>query len=76
VAHLISGTVSLPGGSSTVVAPAGSAVADALSALTNLGYPEGVARNVLAKVKKQLGEEEFNSQKVEVLIREALRALA
>lgn len=76
VAHLISGTVSPQGGSTAVVAVAGSAVADAISALTNLGYPDAVARGVLGKVKKQLGEEEFNTQKVEVLIREALRALA
>ncbi len=76
VAHLITGTVSLKGGSPGVVAVAGSAVADAISALTNLGYADAVARGALGKVKKQLGEEEFNTQKVEDLIREALRALA
>jgi holliday junction DNA helicase RuvA len=76
VTHLISGTVSIQGGSSAVVAVAGSAAADAISALMNLGYPDGVARGALGKVKKQLGEEDFNTQKVEVLIREALRALA
>ncbi len=76
VAHLISGSVPLPGGSSMVSAVAGSAAADAISALTNLGYPDGVARTALGKVKKQLGEETFAIQKVETLIREALRALA
>lgn len=76
VSHLVSGTVSVPGGSSRVIAVEGSAAADAISALVNLGYQDNVARDALGKVKKQLGEENFNSQKVEVLIREALRALA
>ncbi len=76
VAHLISGTVPLQGASSMVSVVAGSAAADAISALTNLGYPDGIARSALGKVKKQLGEEAFTTQKVEVLIREALRALA
>jgi len=76
VSHLVSGTVTVQDGSSGMVAVEGSVVADALSALMNLGYPDGVARGALGKVKKQLGEEEFHIQKVEVLIREALRALA
>lgn len=76
VSHLVSGTISSQGGGSTVVAVEGSAAADAISALMNLGYADGVARAALAKVKKQLGEEDFSTQKVEVLIREALRALA
>ncbi|TKB25300.1 Holliday junction branch migration protein RuvA [Desulfopila sp. IMCC35006] len=76
VAHLISGSVPLAGGGSMVSAVAGSAAADAISALMNLGYPDSVARGALGKVKKQLGEEAFATQKVEVLIREALRALA
>jgi Holliday junction DNA helicase RuvA len=76
VTHLSSGTVSVRGGSSMVVAVEGSAAADAISALVNLGYPDSVARGALGKVKKQLGEEDFTTQKVEVLIREALRALA
>ncbi len=76
VAHLVSGTVPLQGGGTMVVAAAGSAAADAISALVNLGYPDGVARGALGKVKKQLGEEVFATEKVEVLIREALRALA
>ncbi len=76
VAHLITGNLSLPGGGSMVSAVAGSAAADAISALMNLGYPDGVARTALGKVKKQLGEEVFATQKVETLIREALRVLA
>ena len=76
VAHLVIGTVSPQDDSVGVVAAEGSAAADTISALTNLGYADGVARAALGKVKKQLGEEEFNAQKVEVLIREALRALA
>ena len=76
VAHLTSGTIPRRGDSSMIAAVAGSAVADAISALVNLGYQDGVARGALGKVKKQLGDEEFTTQKVEVLIREALRALA
>ncbi len=76
VAHLVSGTVSLHDGSSPVAAVEGAVAADVVSALVNLGYADSVAREALRKVKKQLGEENFNSQKVEGLIREALRALA
>lgn len=76
VSHLVTGPVPVHGGSSRVVAVEGSAAADAISALVNLGYQDSVARDALGKVKKQLGDENFNTQKVEVLIREALRALA
>jgi Holliday junction DNA helicase RuvA len=51
-------------------------VADAISALTNLGYGDSHARSALAAVKKRLGEESFAALKVEELIREALRTLA
>ncbi len=44
-----------------IAAAAGSAAADAISALVNLGYPDGVARGALGKVKKQLGEEVFST---------------
>lgn len=54
----------------------GGVVADALSALTNLGYPETTGRSSIAKVKKRLGDEEFGQLRVEDLIREALRSLA
>ena len=59
-----------------VVPAAGTAAADAFSALTNLGYPEAVARGALGVVKKRLGDEAYGELKVEVLIREALRTLA
>ena len=54
----------------------GGVVADALSALTNLGYPESIGRSILARVKKRCGDEEFMKLRVEDLIREALRSLA
>jgi Holliday junction DNA helicase RuvA len=76
VAHLSVGSVPVQGGQAGIIPTQGSVAADALSALMNLGYPDGVAKGALGTVKKQLGEEEFNNLKVEVLIREALRALA
>ena len=66
----------MPHGEREMVAAAGSVVADALSALTNLGYPDAVARGALGTVKKQLGEEAFAQLRIEILIREALRTLA
>ena len=76
VAHLSSGT--LAGGSQgvEVIVAAGSVAADALSALTNLGYPDAVARKALETVKKQQGDELFAQMRLEILIREALRTLA
>lgn len=79
VAYLTQGAISLPAGERQMVAAAaaaGSVVADALSALTNLGYPEPVARGALGTVKKQLGDEAFAGLRVEILIREALKTLA
>ncbi|MFT5699698.1 MAG: Holliday junction DNA helicase RuvA [Desulforhopalus sp.] len=55
---------------------AGSELADAVSALSNLGYPDSVAQSALAAVKKQVGDEEFAGLKVEDLIRLTLRSLA
>lgn len=52
------------------------ALLDALSALVNLGYSDSVAREALANVKKQHGDEIFTAMKVEKLIREGLRTLA
>lgn len=69
--HTSGGPVGVSGGIG-----AGSAVSDALSALTNLGYPDPAARQALAKVKKQLGDEAFVSLGVEDLLRETLRSLA
>ena len=62
----------------SVVAALGNsaALSDALSALVNLGYPEPVARETLARVKKQFGDEVFTAMRIEELIREGLRALA
>ncbi|MGW8195329.1 MAG: Holliday junction branch migration protein RuvA [Desulforhopalus sp.] len=76
VTHLSPGAVAVSSGRDDMAAAAGSAAADALSALINLGYPGAVARGALGSVKKRLGEEEFNNLKVELLIREALRTLA
>ncbi len=76
VAHLSFGSVPVQIGSPGMMPRQGSVAADALSALMNLGYADGVAKGALGTVKKQLGEEDFNSLKVEALIREALRALA
>ena len=53
-----------------------STVVDALSALSNLGYSDPIARNALNLVKQQVGEEPFLQLRVEEMIREALKALA
>ena len=53
-----------------------SAVLDALSALSNLGYSDPVSREALAVVKKQVGDEIFYELSVEELLRACLRALA
>jgi Holliday junction resolvasome RuvABC DNA-binding subunit len=55
---------------------AGSIVSDVLSALTNLGYPEAVARRALETVRKQQGEEGLAQLGFDLLVREALRSLA
>jgi Holliday junction DNA helicase RuvA len=54
----------------------GSAVADTLSALVNLGYPDPVARQALTAVKKRVGDASFVAMRIEELIRETLRTLA
>lgn len=54
----------------------GGAVADTLSALVNLGYPDPVARQALTAVKNRVGIAFFNAMPVEELIRETLRTLA
>jgi len=73
-------SVALPvvsGGSEKMVAsPAGSVFSDALSALTNLGYSDPVAREALAQVKQQLQEGDVTDISVELLIREGLKVLA
>jgi len=59
-----------------VTMAASGAVADTLSALVNLGYPDPVARQALTAVKKRVGETVFSAMRVEELIRETLRTLA
>jgi Holliday junction DNA helicase RuvA len=54
----------------------GGAVADTLSVLVNLGYPDPVARQALTAVKKRVGDAPFAAMAVEELIRETLRTLA
>jgi len=76
VAHLSSGMSAMSSQGMEVIVVAGSVAADALSALTNLGYPDAVARKALETVKKQQGEEVFAQMRIEILIREALRTLA
>ncbi len=58
------------------VPAAGSVTADALSALTNLGYPDPVARQALAAVKKRMGPEAFAQMSLEEMLKEGLRTLA
>ena len=76
VAHLSSGMSAMSSQGMEVIVAAGSVAADALSALTNLGYPDAVARKALEAVKQQQGEEVFAQMRIEILIREALRTLA
>jgi len=53
-----------------------SAVADVLSALTNLGYSDPVSRRALTAVKRRLGDDSFSQLSVEELLRECLRSMA
>lgn len=75
VGHLSFDAVPVSGDIHPVIPVAGSNIADALSALTNLGYSDPVARESLASVKKHMGQDRFNELSVEDLIRESLRAL-
>ena len=76
VGHLAHGTVGAAGSTGTLPVTAGSELADAVSALSNLGYPDSVAQSALTAVKKQVGDEVFAGLKVEDLIRLTLRSLA
>ena len=76
VGNLQSATSEVLQPTATAAISGGNAVMDALSALVNLGYPDPVARETLAKVKQQLGDTAFTEMKVEELIREGLRTLA
>ena len=51
-----------------------STMADALSALLNLGYSDAVARQALAKVKEREGDEAFEALTLEQLIKAGLGA--
>lgn len=53
-----------------------SVIADALSALVNLGYSDAVAREALAKVKERAGNEAFAAMSIEQLIKEGLGAVS
>ncbi|WP_457577956.1 Holliday junction branch migration protein RuvA [Desulfomarina sp.] len=75
VGHLVEGKVNFSSVHQPVVPVAGSPVADAISALVNLGYSDPVARETLGSVKKRLGDDFFAELGVEELIREALRTL-
>jgi holliday junction DNA helicase RuvA len=50
-------------------------LADALSALGNLGYPPARAREAVEAVRKELSAEAFAALRIEELLRQALRAL-
>ena len=50
-------------------------LADALSALVNLGYPPARAREAVEAVRGQLTAEAFAALRIEELLRQALRAL-
>jgi len=76
VGHLARGTVGAAGSAARLPVSAGTELADAVSALSNLGYPDSVAQSALTAVKNQVGDEEFAGLKVEDLIRLTLRSLA
>ncbi len=76
VGHFTFEPSSATGTFSPATSIAGSAVADALSALANLGYSGPAARETLTAVKKRVGKELFDEMSVEDLIREGLRAFA
>lgn len=50
-------------------------LADALSALVNLGYPPARARQAVEAVREQLPAEAFAALRIEELLRQALRTL-
>lgn len=78
VGHLLAGAIGAGGAddSRETIVVTSSVTRDTISALTNLGYPDAVARQAVASVQKQLSEEEFEALTVEALIRDSLRSLA
>ncbi len=57
-------------------ATSGTVMADVLSALINLGYPDPVARQALTAVKRRVGDESFAKMELEEMLKEGLRAMA
>lgn len=76
VADFLVGSVSVAAKQKTPFVADNSSLLDALSALTNLGYSDPVAREALAQVKKRAHDENLSELTVEYLIREGLRVLA
>ncbi len=76
VSHLVSDAVGSSVKGERVSQSAGSVVADVLSALGNLGYPDPVARQALSTVKRQVGDDVFSEMQIEEMLKEGLRALA
>ncbi len=72
VAGLNVPAASAAGGAASVVAPDGNAAAEAISALTNLGYQPSQASQAVALAAKELGKDAATS----ALIRRALREMA
>ncbi|WP_156840708.1 Holliday junction branch migration protein RuvA [Novosphingobium aquimarinum] len=66
------GLPTIPGGAAPAAAPAGSASADAVSALQNLGFKPAVAASAVAHAMGELGED----ADLDVLVRVALKKAA
>lgn len=76
VGHLVSDSIQNSAAAGQMNQSAGSVVADVLSALVNLGYPDPVARQALSTVKRQVGDTVFTEMKIEEMLKQGLRALA
>jgi Holliday junction DNA helicase RuvA len=61
----------LPGGAVAVAIPAGSASADAVSALQNLGFKQAVAASAVAHAQADLGEGAGLNELVRVALKRA-----
>ena len=72
VAGLNVPAASTAGGAASMVAPEGNAAAEAISALTNLGYQPAQASQAVALAAKELGKEATTS----AMIRRALKEMA
>ena len=76
VGHLVSDSLTDGVDNRQIASATGTVMLDVLSALVNLGYPDPVARQALASVKKRVGEENFTKMQLEEMLKEGLRALA